>query len=163
VRNPTFRSSDKQFRVGFVYVARNVAEVYTVYQPIERSANHFANDEQIDTTNYRFQVPFLVDTQYRASIDALLADLDGNATPTLGIDGATDVVSTDGTAQVPFTAADPGGPAPAVSCVPASANCSITGTNAALTGLASGTYFFTIKAQNAGGKKAFAHFVVEVQ
>jgi hypothetical protein len=163
VRNPTFRTSAKQFRVGFVYVARDMAEVFSVYQPIERSASHFANAEQIDNTNFRFQVPFLVDTQYRASIDALLADLDGNATPTLSIDGTTDVVSTDGTAQVPFTAADPDGPAPVVSCVPASANCSVSGTNVVLTGLASGTWFFTIKAQDAGGKKAFAHFVVEVQ
>jgi hypothetical protein len=163
VRNPTFRSSDKQFRVGFVYVARDVAEVFAVYQSIERSASQFANAEQIDTTNFRFQVPFLVDTQYRASIDALLADLDGNATPTLSITGATDVVSTDGTATIPFTAADSGSPAPVVSCVPASANCSISGGNVVLTGLAPGTWFFTIKAQNAGGKKAFAHFVVEVQ
>ena len=163
VRNPTFRSSDKQFRVGFVYVARDVAEVLSVYQPIERSANHFANAEQIDNTNYRFQVPFLVDTQYRASIDARLADLDGNATPTLSINGTTDVVSSDGTATVPFTAADSGSPAPVVSCVPASANCSISGTNVDLTGVAPGTWFFTIKAQDAGGKKAFAHFVVEVQ
>jgi hypothetical protein len=32
-----------------------------------------------------------------------------------------------------------------------------------LTGLASGTHFLTIKAQDAGGKKTFAHFVVDVQ
>jgi len=29
--------------------------------------------------------------------------------------------------------------------------------------LASGTHFFTLKAQDAGGKKAFDHFVVDVQ
>lgn len=58
---------------------------------------------------------------------------------------------------------DPDGPAPVVSCVPASANCSIEGTNVVLTGLASGTHFFTIKAQDAGNKRAFAHFVVDVQ
>jgi hypothetical protein len=32
-----------------------------------------------------------------------------------------------------------------------------------LTGLASGAHFFTIKAQDAAGKKTFAHFVVDVQ
>jgi hypothetical protein len=32
-----------------------------------------------------------------------------------------------------------------------------------LTGLASGAQFFTIKAEDSGGKKAFAHFVVDVQ
>ena len=34
---------------------------------------------------------------------------------------------------------------------------------AVLTGMASGTHFFTIKAQDYGGKKVFAHFVVDVQ
>jgi hypothetical protein len=32
-----------------------------------------------------------------------------------------------------------------------------------LTGLASGSHFFTIKAEDSGGKKTFAHFVVDVQ
>ena len=73
------------------------------------------------------------------------------------------MISSDGSAVVPFTAADADGPVPAVSCVPASANCAIQGGNAVLTGLATGTHFFTIKAQDAGGKKAFAHFVVDVQ
>lgn len=163
VRNPSYQTSEKRLRMGFVYIARNLAEVQAVYQPIERSANQFVNAEQIDTTNYRFEVPFLVDTQYRASVDALLADLDGNATPTLSIVGPTSLVSSDGTAVVPFTAADPDGPAPTVSCVPVSASCSIQGSNVALSGLASGTHFFTIKAQDAGGKKTFAHFVVDVQ
>jgi len=163
VRNPSYQTSDKRLRMGFVYVARDLSEVQTVYQPIEHSVSQFVNAEQIDTGNFRFQVPFLVETLYRASIDALLGDLDGNATPTLSIPGPTSLVSSDGSAVVPFTAADPDGPAPAVSSVPASANCSIQGTNVVLTGLAPGTHFFTIKAQDAGGKKAFAHFVVDVQ
>jgi hypothetical protein len=149
--------------MGFVYVARDLAEVQAVFQPIERSINHFVNAEQIDTTRFRFQVPFLVNTQYRASIDALLADLDGNQTPTLSIPGSASLTSSDGSAVVPFTSADADGPAPTVSCVPASANCAIQGGSVVLTGLASGTHFFTIKAQDAGGKKAFAHFVVDVQ
>ncbi len=163
VRNPSYQTGVKRLRVGFVYIARDFAEVQAVYQPIERSIDHFVNAEQIDTTNFRFQVPFLVDTQYRASVDALLADLDGNRTPTLSLSGATHLTSSDGTAMVLFTAADPDGPAPVVSCVPASANCAINGNNVMLTGLASGTHFFTIKAQDAGGKKTFAHFVVDVQ
>jgi hypothetical protein len=134
-----------------------------VFQPIERSMNAFVNGEQYDNTNFRFQAPFLFDTQYRASVDALLADLDGNATPTLSIPGSTALASSDGTATVAFTAADADGPAPTVSCVPASPKCSIQGNSAVLAGLTSGTHFFTIKAQDAGGKKAFAHFVVDVQ
>jgi len=163
VRYPSYQNSEKRLRMGFVYVARDLAEVQTVYQQIEHSANQFANAEQIDTTNYRFQVPFLVDTQYRASVDALLADLDGNTTPTLSIQGSTSLLSSDGTATVPFVAADADGPAPTVSCVPASPNCSIQGSSVALSGLSLGTHFFTIKAQDAGGKKTFAHFVVDVQ
>jgi len=163
VRYPSYRTSDKRFRVAFVYVARDMAEVLAAYQPIERSASHFVDAEQIDTTNFRFQVPFLVDTQYRASLNALLADLDGNRTPTLSIVGSTDLVSGDGSAVVPFTAADADGTVPVVSCVPASANCSISGKNVVLTGLPSGAHFFTIKAQDAAGKKAFTHFVVDVQ
>ncbi len=162
-RNPTYKTGVKRLRVGFVYIARDLSEVQAAFQPIERSINHFANAELIDTTTYRFQVPFLVDTKYRASVNALLADLDGNHTPTLTIPGPTALTSTDGTAAVLFTAADGNGAAPTVSCVPASANCSIVGTRVALTGLASGTHFFTIKAQDSGGKKTFAHFVVDVQ
>ena len=162
-RNPTYLASPKRLRTGFVYVARDLAEVEAVFLPIERSIKHFVYAKQIDTTNYRFQVPFLVDTQYRASLDALLADLDGNRTPTLSIPGSSSLVSGDGTAIVPFTAADADGPTPTVSCVPASANCAIQGGNAVLTGLPTGTHFFTIKAEDAGGKKAFAHFVVDVQ
>jgi hypothetical protein len=162
-RNPTYQNSPKRLRTGFVYVARDLAEVQAVFQPIERSISHFVTAEQIDTANFRFQVPFLVDTKYRASLDALLADLDGNRTPTLAIRGASSVTSSDGSAVLPFTAGDANGAAPTVSCVPASANCAIQGGNAVLTGLASGAHFFTLKAEDAGGKKAFAHFVVEVQ
>ncbi len=163
VRNPSYVASPKRLRVGFVYVARDLAEVEAVFQPIERSINHFVNAEQIDTTRFRFQVPFLVDTKYRASLDAMLADLDGNRTPTLSIPGPSALVSSDGSAVVPFRAGDADGPVPAVSCVPASANCAIQGGNVVLTGLASGSHFFTIKAEDSGGKKTFAHFVVDVQ
>jgi hypothetical protein len=163
VRSPSYQTSEKKHRLGFVYVARNQAEVLSAYQPIELSINHFVNAEQIDATNYRFQVPYLVETHYRASVDALLADLDGNTTPTLSITGPAYLTSANGSAQVPYVAADPGGSTPAVSCVPASANCAVTSKNIVVTGLASGTYFFTVKAQNAGGKKAFAHFVIDVQ
>jgi hypothetical protein len=162
-RNPSYRTSDKKFRIGFVYVARDLNEVLAAYQPIERSIVHFTTAEQIDTKNFRFQVPFLVETQYRASLDALLADLDGNHTPTLTLGGAPDLVSSDGSATMPFTAADADGAAPTVACVPASSNCSISGKNVVLRGVSSGTHFITIKAQDAGGKKAFATFVVDVK
>jgi hypothetical protein len=162
-RNPSYQSSPKRQRMGVVYIARDLAEVQAVYQPIEHSIDNFVNGEMIDTTNFRFQVPFLVDTQYRASVDALLADLNGDSTPTLTITGSTGLVSSDGSAIVPFTAADADGPAPAVSCVPVSVNCSVVGASVVLTGLGAGSNFITIKAQDASGKKTFAHFVVDVQ
>jgi len=162
VRSPTYQTSPKRFRIGFVYVARDLAEVRTVYQPIERSISHFTNAEQVDTTQFRFQVPFLVETKYRASVDTLLTDLDGNSTPTLTISGPTYLRSSNGTATVPFSAGDRDGTSPTVSCVPASTNCTI-GTGAVLlSGLTSGSHFFTIKAQDLAGKKTFAHFVVDV-
>ncbi len=142
-------------------MARDLTEVQSVYQPIEQSINHFVNAEQIDTKNFRFQVPFLVDTNYRASIDALLADLDGNHTPTVSIVGATYLTTTNKTATVAFRASDADGSAPTVSCVAPSASCAISSRKVVLTGLATGSNFVTIKAQDAGGKKTFAHFVVD--
>ena len=44
-RVPGYRASPKQFRLGFVYVARDLAEIQAVYQPFERSIVHFENAE----------------------------------------------------------------------------------------------------------------------
>jgi len=162
VRSPTYRTSDKNLRMAVVYVARNLAEVQAVYQPIERSISHFVTAEQVDTKNFRFQVPFLVETRFRASLDARLADLDGNATPTLTLSGSPYVVASNGSALLRFVAADANGTSPTVSCVPASSNCSVSPGSVNVSGLAQGTHFFTFKAEDAGGKKAFAHFVVDV-
>ena len=161
-RNPTYQTSPKRLRIGFVYVARNLSEVTTAYQQIEHSANQFVNAEQVDTRTYRFQVPFLVDTKYRASLDGLLVDLDGNRTPSVTITSPTYQVSKDGTATVNFIATDPDGVAPVVTCVPASVNCTVANSAVRLTNLPKGTNFFTIKAQDGGGKRSFAHFVVDV-
>ena len=114
VRSPTYRTSDKRLRIAVVYVARNLAEVQAVYQPIERSINHFVTAEQVDTRNFRFQVPFLVETRFRASLDARLADLDGNVTPTLAMTGSSYVVSNNGSALLSFVAADANGASPTV-------------------------------------------------
>ncbi|MBI3716729.1 MAG: hypothetical protein HY255_12120 [Betaproteobacteria bacterium] len=160
-RVPNYTGSPKQFRFGYIYVARDLAEIQSVYAPIEASATHFENAEQIDTGAYRFQVPFLVNTKFRASINSRLADLDGNIAPTLTL-GAGYVLSNDGNASIAYQAVDADGPAPAVSFVGSAPNAVIGGGNIVLHGLASGTYFFTVKAQDAGGKKAFAHFVVDV-
>lgn len=162
VRSPTYQASDKRLRMGAVYVARDLAEVMAVYEPIERSMAHFVDAEQIDTVVHRFQVPFLVATKFRASLDARLADLDANASPTVGFSGPAYVVAAGGQATIPFSASDADGPTPTVSCVPTSGSCAIVGSTAVLSGLAAGTHFVTIKAQDAGGKKAFAHVVVDV-
>ncbi|MCC6932312.1 MAG: hypothetical protein IT292_03550 [Deltaproteobacteria bacterium] len=160
-RSPNYQTSEKKFRVGFIYVARNVTEVLQVYRQIERSVRHFVAAEEIDTSTYRFQVPFLPETQYRASIDALLADLDGNTTPGLEI-SSEHVTSSNRDAVISFTATDDDGDAPTVSCLPTSSNCAIVGNAVELSNLSSGAHFFTIKAEDSGGKKAFAHFVVDV-
>lgn len=162
VRNPDYQTSAKQFRLGFVYIARDLAEVTAVYQPIEQSIDHFCNAEAIDSAGYRFQTPFLADTHFRASVVGRLADLDGNATPTLTVTN-TYVTSVDGSATVAFSASDVGGATPTVSIVPSSTHCSVSGSSVSITGLPDGVHFFTLKAVDAGGKKAFGHFVVEVQ
>jgi hypothetical protein len=159
-RNPSYLVSEKQFRVGFVYVARDFAEIQAVYQPIEQSIDHFETGEAISST-YRFQVPFLVETKYRASIKSRLADLDGNASPTLSV-GSSYMVSADGTATMPFTTSDPDGSIPTVSLVPSSANATVNSTTVSFQGLQTGTHFFTLKSQDSAGKRAFAHFVVLV-
>jgi|GEM_PF-6891251 len=160
-RVPDYTTSPKRFRFGFVYVARDLAEIQTVYAPIERSIAHFVDAEQI-SPKFRFQVPFLVDAQYRASISARLADLDGNASPQLALTGPAYFLANDGMADVGFAASDSDGPAPTVSLVPASAFAQVAADHVALTGLPSGVHFFTLKAEDALGKKDFAHFVVEV-
>lgn len=161
-RIPDYRTSDKQFRLGFVYVARDLAEIQGAYGPVEQSARHFANAEQVDTVRYRFQVPFLVETKFRASVKTRLADLDGNVAPTLALTGASYFTSGNGSVTIPFAVADADGPPPTVSLVPPSASATIGANSVQLSGLANGTYFYTLKAEDAFGKKAFTHFVVDV-
>ncbi len=160
-RNPDYTTAQKRFRLGFVYIARDLAEVNTVYQNVEKSANHFCNADAIDTSTYRAQTPFLCNTKYRASADSLLSDLDGNVTPTLTITN-TYIQSADGTAVVNFTASDPDGPTPTVTVVPASTCCTISGSSVQIANQPDGVFFFTLKAVDAGGKNTYAHFVVEV-
>ena len=162
VRNPDYKTSPKQFRLGFVYIARDLAEVNTVYQTVEQSADNFCNGEAISTTTYRSQTPFLADSRYRASVDGLLSDLDGNSRPALSV-GSGYFLSNDGTATVTFSAGDPEGAILAVSLVPASNHGAVVGNTVQFSGLPNGVHFFTLKAVDAGGKKAFAHVIIEVQ
>ncbi len=160
-RSPDYTTAPKRFKVGFVYIARSLAEVNTVYASIEASAAQFSEAETIDHVGFRDQVPFLCDTAYRGSVDGRLADLDGNPTPTLALSQGY-VLSTDGTASLGYTTTVAAGPAPAVTLVPASACATISGGTVQLAGLPDGVHFFTLKAQTLAGKKTFAHFVVEV-
>ena len=160
-RSPDYTSSPKHFHLGFVYVARDLAEVNSVYQAVEQSIVQFTTGEVIDPVHYRFQTPFLVDAHYKATVDARLADLDGNTTPTLAVTTGY-VTSADGNAVVSFTAADPAGPAPTVSVVPATAQGAVGAGSVTVSALPDGVHFYTLKAANAAGKVAFAHFVVEV-
>jgi hypothetical protein len=161
VRNPDYTTAPRHFKLGFVYIARDLTEVNTVYAVVEQSINSFCNDEVLSATTFRSQTPFLCNTRYRASADGLLADLDGNATPALTVASAY-ITSTDGSASIAFTASDPDGTTPAVAVVPASSQCTISGSNAVISGLPDGVHFFTLRAADSGNKKAFAHFVVEV-
>ena len=161
-RIPGYQTSEKQFRLGFVYIAKDFTDIQNAYYPIEESITQFENAESIDTVFYRFQVPFLLNSNNRASVNARLSDLDGNANPVINLTGASYVISTDGTAIIPFQASDPDGPAPSVSLLPASANGTIANNQVSFQGLALGSHFFTLKAQDALGKKAFTHFVIDV-
>jgi hypothetical protein len=160
-RIPDYRSSEKRFRIAFIYVARDLDEVNSAYQGMEGAIRQFCYSEQIDMGQLHYTTPFLVETNFRASVDCRLADLDGNTAPQLSI-GSSYISSSTGVATIPFTAQDPDGPSPAVSCVPSSANCSIVDNNVVVQGLPNGAHFFTIKAEDAGQKKVFAHFVVDV-
>lgn len=161
VRSPSYRGSPKRFRFGFIYVARNLEEIQQVFQPIERSIRQFTEAEAIDTIRYRFQVPFLVATRFRASIDARLADLDGNAAPDISITGSSYATTTNGSASFDFTTSDANGGTPTVSCIPASSRCAIVGNRIQISGLTPGAHFFTVKAVDSAGKRSFAHVVVD--
>lgn len=161
-RAPSYRTSDKQFKLGFIFVAQTLSEVQDAYFGWERSITHFENAEAVDLVKFPSQVPFLVETKHRASVHALLADLDGNATPTIGLGGSSYLVSRDGTATLTFTAQDADGPAPAVSLVPAVPAATMGAGTLMLQGLSVGTHFFTLKAEDEFGKKAFTHFVIDV-
>lgn len=163
VRSPSYRTSPKRLRAAFIYIARDLNEVLTVAPAVELGAEQWTEGEQLDTVKFNMQVPFLVATNHRGSFNARLADLDGNLAPTLEIEGPSYVVSNDGSANVPFVATDPDGQQPPiVSCVPVSANCAVSGSILTLSGLAPGSHFITIKAQDPGGKKSFVHVVVDV-
>jgi len=162
-RSPGYRSSPKRLRAAFIYIARDVNEVLTVAPNVEIAAEQWSDGEHIDIATFNMQVPFLVATRYRASFNARLADLDGNTAPTLEIDGPSHFTSEDGWAHIPFIASDPDGEnPPTVSCVPTSLTCTAAGSMVTLSGLAPGTHFITLKAQDPGGKKAFVHVVVDV-
>ena len=161
-RLPGYTVSDKRFRFGFVFVAKDLAEVRDVYLPTELSIADFTDGEAIGAGGPWGPVPFLPETKYRASIDARLADLDGNAAPTLALTTAPYALSIDGTASFAYVAADADGALPAVELVPGSANATVGGGTVDFAGLPPGTHFFTLKAEDAGGKKTFTHFVVDV-
>ncbi|MEO6993745.1 MAG: hypothetical protein ABI273_08965, partial [Lacunisphaera sp.] len=162
VRNPDYKTSLKQFKLGFVYIARDLNEVNTVYPAVEASVENFCDGEAISPTTFRSQTPFLTDSRYRASVDGLLSELDGNTRPVITIDQPY-VLSIDGTATVTFSASDPDGPAPTVALVPASTQATVIGSSVQLSGLPGGVHFFTLEASDAGNKRMFAHFVVEVR
>ena len=163
VRSPDYRMSPKRFRMAFVYVARDLTEVLSQAPNVEDSASQWSESDVIDTVRYPLQVPFLAATKFRATFNARLADLDGNATPSLTLGGTGYFDSADGTVTVPYTAIDPDGAAPTVTCVQPDAPCTVANGAISVSGLSSGAHFFTVKAQDAGGKRVYAHFVVDVQ
>lgn len=174
-RNPDYKQSPKQFKVAFVYIVRNEAEIYNnTFGGIEQAILKYCTSDDLSWGGEDDSlVPFLCATRYRASIDCVLADLDGNRRPALTVTD-TYVASTDGTATVRFTASDPDGPVPTVALVPTSSSCIIQGNTVQIAGLPDGVHFFTLRAQdtagatpfgywNRKGKKVYAHFVVEVK
>lgn len=161
-RVPDFRSSPKRFRIAFVHVARDLAEIEATYRPLERSIRQFTEAEVIDRGNYRFQVPFLVATRFRASVDARLADLDGNAAPTLDLPGGGYLFAATGNGEVAIAASDAEDGMPTVTLLTPNPALTVAGDRLLINGLPSGAHFLTLKAVDTLGKKAFAHLVVEV-
>jgi hypothetical protein len=163
-RVPDYRSSKKRFKIGFVYVARDLDEVQGVHAQIEESIRFFSYAEEIDSDNYRFEVPFLAVTRLRASVDSRLADLDGNSSPSLEIfDGYVAIPPGVHYTSIDFDASDPDGPSPLVECVSHPDKCGVLPGRLLVGPMRrAGTFFFTVGATDGGGKKAFGHFVIDV-
>ncbi len=162
-RTPDYRTATKRFRLGFIYVGRNYREIAGAATAFERSIKHFTYAEDVDLDHFLYEVPFLVLTRFRGSVDSRLSDLDGNAAPTLEIVDSYASVSKGGTAALRFEAGDRDGTPPTLSCLTYAEQCSFDRDVLHVGPMDStGAHFITVKAVDAGGKTVFAHAVVDV-
>jgi hypothetical protein len=162
-RNPDYIFSAKQIPLAFIYIARDQDELNRVYVNIENAIKFFCYSAELDTVDYRFTVPFLKATKLRGSVHARLGDLDGNTSPILQIPFAYYQLQAGQTTEVEYHAEDLDGSDWKVEALTYANLCEI-GTDRMRIGpfKKNGSYFFTIRVTDSGGKMAFAHFVVDV-
>jgi len=162
-RIPSYRESEKRFKIGFVYLVRDEEELLQSYEGIEQSIEFVCNATRIHPF-HPVTVPFLVETHLRASLDCRLSDLDGNTAPELRLAERHRhrAIREGGTARIDYTVTDPDG-RPRVACIEDGGACDVREDRILVSGLRPGAHFFTVQAKDAGGKTTYDHFVVDVK
>jgi hypothetical protein len=162
-RIPSYKESQKRFRIGFVYLVRDEEELLQSYEGIEQSIEFVCNATRIHPF-HPVTVPFLVETHLRASLDCRLSDLDGNTAPELRIAERhrQRTIRQGETAQIDYLVIDPDG-RPRVACIEDGGACDVREDRILVSGLRPGAHFFTVQAKDEGGKTTYDHFVVDVK
>lgn len=161
-RAPNYRRSDKRFRVGFVFVVRDEEELQRSYEGMEQSIAYQCGGTKLDRVAHLLQVPFLVATHFRASLDCRLADLDGNAAPELHIATPHRRILRGESASIRYQASDDDGSL-RLRCLRRPGACDVRDNEIIVSGLQRGSHFFTVEARDRGGKTVYGHFVVDVR
>lgn len=166
-RIPDYRSSPKKYKVGFICVSPNLHDVLARYSNYEKAVRDFSCSTEKETNPaspyYYAAVPFLVCTNYRASLDSRLSDLDGNSSPLLQVTTKYNRILPGETVSINYTSSDNEDGLPVISCFP-SEKITINSNSLVFDSKGEeGTYFYTLKATDSGGKVTFDHFVVDVK
>jgi hypothetical protein len=160
-RLPSYIDSPKKFNMGFIYLAHDLAEINNRYEYIEKDIRYFSYSDSINTIDYRFLIPFLVETKMRASANARIANLDGNIPPQVTVAQKYLLMYKNTTQNIPFSYHDPENSTVKISVFGEYA--SVSNSNIVLGPFPNaGTYFYTISVKDAEGKMDFDHFVVDV-
>lgn len=162
-RIPNYIDSPKKHKIGFIYVVKNTDELMKVYIPAELGIKYFTYSYEIDVNDYRSVIPFLACTGLRSSVDSWLSDLDGNISPEFEINQNYQYLEIGESFNISYNVSDADGPQPTITCI---SHPSLAKSNASSLAIGPintpGTYFFTFKAEDSGGKIVFDHVVVDV-
>jgi hypothetical protein len=167
-RIPDYRTSQKKLKVGFIFVAPNLQAIEERYSDLEKEIIYYSyateKENNVFSSYYHETVPFNVGTHNRASIDSKLADLDGNNSPLIFLPEKYIKIIPGESAKISFIASDIEDGMPEITCLPSDGMVTI-GTSSLIfnSGSAEGTFFYTIKATDSGGKVCLEHFVVDVK